>query len=49
MYGKKLYIIFLNNIQNPNENIRQTLDMGIPLVIGSTSMIFNKSTPLWSI
>jgi hypothetical protein len=48
MYCKKLFIVFLNNIQNPNENIKQTLDVGIPLVIGFTS-ISNESTPLWPI
>jgi len=46
---KKLFIVFLNNIQNPNENIKQTPYVGIPLVIGFTNMISNESTPLWPI
>jgi hypothetical protein len=35
---KKIHCLLEQFIQNPNENIKQTLDLGIPLVIGFTNM-----------
>jgi hypothetical protein len=42
-------IVFLSNIEGLNENIKQTLDVGIAFVINFNETICSKPTPFWLI